>query len=292
MKSHSIRFRRHVIHPGAGIFRYLLAPLALGILFCLPASGEPSAKHIVRGVMADGACAIYGMSAEQSQLLALQKARAAAIEQAAGISVVSSTLVRDGMLAVDLIRTFSRGFIVREKVEWLPIAQYQDSPNRPPIPEYRVRIQADVAIPERLARPLGLSAKLNNKVFRKGEKARIEIETEREARIAIFNLTAEDRVVMLFPHPNEKENVSAAGKPLLFPPTGSQLQVIMQTLPGHKRDAEAFFVVAVGRDDNIDFSSRFNVLNPLSLSTFFERYAEIAPYANEVILPYIVEANE
>jgi hypothetical protein len=46
-----------------------------------------------KGIQAEGACAIVGMSAEQSQLMALQRARAAAIEQAAGVSVTSSTLV-------------------------------------------------------------------------------------------------------------------------------------------------------------------------------------------------------
>jgi len=129
-------------------------------------------------------------------------------------------------------------------------------------------------------------------VFRKGEKARIEVETERGARIAIFNLTADDKVVMLFPHPYEKENVVSAGKPLQFPPPGSRLEVVMQTLPGHEKDAEAFFIVAVGQDEEIDFSSRFSVRDPLPLSAFFERYAEIAPRANEVILPYAVDGSE
>lgn len=254
--------------------------------------GAPAGSRIVRGIEAEGACAIYGMSAEQSQLTALQKARASSIEKAAGVRVASSTLVRDGMVAVDLIRTFSRGFIVRETVEWLPIAQYQDSPNRPPIPEYRVRIRADVAIPERLAPPLGLSAKISDKVFRNGERARLVVETEKEARIAIFNLTADDKVVMLFPHPYERKNVAAAGKPIRFPPAGSRLEVVMQTLPGHDRDAEAFFVVAVGKDEEIEFSGRFTVGEAMPLSAFFERYAEIAPRANEVILPYVVDGNE
>ena len=132
-------------YPATRIFWSVSVFLALAILFRDPASGEPSGTRIVRGVVADGACAIYGMSAEQSQLIALQKARAAAIEQAAGVRVDSSTLVRDGMVAVDLIRTYSRGFVIAEKVVWLPIAQYQDSPDRPPIPEYRVRIAAELS---------------------------------------------------------------------------------------------------------------------------------------------------
>ena len=279
------------------ILRFAVPCMSILLLvYLLPAdsarAGDPGGMRIVRGVVGEGACAISGMSAEQSQLIALQKARADSIGQAAGVRVVSSTLVRDGMVAVDLIQTYSRGFITSEKVTWLPIAQYQDSPDRPPIPEYRVRLVADVAIPGRTGRPVGLSAKLNNKVFRKGEKAHVEVVTEREARIAVFNLTADDKVVMLFPHPLEKEIVASAAKPLRFPPDDSQIKLVMQTLPGHTRDAEAFFLVAVGKDEDIDFSTAFVAGKSMSFTAFFERYAEIAPHADEIILPYAIEGGE
>jgi len=276
----------------ARICRIVFVFLALAILFRVSAYGDTSGNRIVRGVVADGACAIYGMSAEQSQLIALQKARAAAIEQAAGVRVASSTLVRDGMVAVDLIRTYSSGFVIAEKVVWLPIAQYQDSPDRPPIPEYRVRIRVDVAIPQRIAPSLGLEAKLNNKVFRKGEKAFVEVAVQKEARVALFNITADDKVVMLFPHPLEKVNVLAAGTPLRFPPEGSRIALEMHTLSGHQRDAEAFFVVATGKDTEVDFASTFESGKSYPLSSFFERYAEIAPHADEIILPYAIEGGE
>lgn len=273
-----------------------LSAVALAVFYALLMPGvsvavDPAAGRVVRGVSAEGACAVFGMSAEQSQLLALQKARASAIEQAAGVRVASATLVRDGAVAVDLIRTYSRGYVVREKVQWLPLAQYQDSPDRPPIPEYRVRITADIAIPERLGRPVGLEAKLDNKVFRAGETARIDVAAEREAQVAVFNITADDRVVMLFPHRLEKGNVVGPGKPVSFPPEGSRIKLVMQNLPGHARDAEAFFVVAVDREEAVDFLATFGGSAPLPLSVFFDRYTDIASRADEVILPYSVEGN-
>jgi hypothetical protein len=231
------------------------------------------------------------MNAEQSQFIALQKARAVSIEKATGVRVASSSLVQDGTILADLIRTYFRGFIVREKVEWLPISQNQLSPDRPPIPEYRVRINADVAIPEGVARHTGLSAKLNSRLFRKGEKARLEIVTEKESRVAVFNFTADDQVVMLFPHIFEKENMTSPGKPFKFPPEGSRLDLLMQPLPGHPKDTEAFFVVAVGKEDGVDYMATFGVI-PMPFAAFFERYAKIAPRAEEVILPYVVEGNE
>lgn len=256
-----------------------------------PAAGS-TAPRIIRGVTSEGACAIFGMSAEQCQLLALQKARSSAIEQASGVRVVASTLVRDGAVAVDLINTYSRGFIVAEKVEWLPLAQYQESPDRPPIPEYRVRIRADVAIPEEAANTVGLTARINNKVFRRGEKATIEITLERDARVGVFNITADDRVVMLFPNRYQRNNLLAARTLHSFPGKGSGVSLEMRNLPGHSRDAEAFFVVAVGKEREVDFLSLFGGGAPLALPAFFARYAGIASSAEEVILPYAVEGND
>ncbi len=66
----------------------------------------------------------------------------------------------------------------------------------------------------------------------------------------------------------------------------------MQTLPGHARDAEAFFVVAVPKDETIDFATAFGPGRPYALTAFFERYAEIAPHTDEMILPYTVESDE
>ena len=127
------------LRPPVRSFVLVTALLGLSLLFAAMnrevAHGGSGGIRVVRGVVAQGACAISGMSAEQSQLLALQRARASAIEQAVGVKVASATLVRNGAVAVDLIRTYSRGFVVRETVEWLPIAQYQESRGRPPIPE-------------------------------------------------------------------------------------------------------------------------------------------------------------
>jgi hypothetical protein len=266
-----------------------VAVLLLVTLMTIPevASGG---SRIVKGVVAEGACAVTGMSPEQSQLVALQRARSAAIEQAAGVGVSSATLVKDGALAVDFIRTYSRGHIVREQVKW-DTGMYQESASKPAIFSYKVKITADVALPEKRSKTLGLTAKLNNRVFRKGEKAKISIRTERASRIAVFNVMADDRIIMLLPHPLESGGFTVPGKMTMFPPDDSRVEVVMQPLPGHSRDAEAFFVVALDRADERDFSKLFTVGVPMPFTGFFERYSEITG-AEDVILPYIVEGNE
>ena len=79
--------------------------------------------------------------------------------------MTSSTLVTNMTVAADFIKTYARGFIVREKVTWLPLEQYQKDASVAPIPEYRVRITADVYVPKRTKASVSLKAKLNNTIM-------------------------------------------------------------------------------------------------------------------------------
>jgi hypothetical protein len=246
----------------------------------------------IKSVQAEGSCAIVGMSAEQSQLLALQRARAAAIEQAAGVSVSSSTLVTNYIVAVDFIKTYSRGFIIKEKVAWLPLGQYQKDSSVAPIPEYRVRIIADVYVPRRMKASISLKAKLNNTIFREGEKVRIAVSTAREAKIAVFNIMADDTIAMLFPNSYEINNTISPKNEWVFPTADSKVEIEMHTMTGHEKDAEAIFVVAVNRLQNVEFMDIFSTAEPMSFSEFFKKLSQIADYSEDVILPYEVIGAE
>lgn len=270
-------------------FIYLLI-LSLA-LPCYAADGSSRAGEIHKNITAEGACAIVGMSAEQCQLTALQRARASAIEQAAGVSVTSATLVTNLTLAADFIKTYSRGFIVREKATWLPLGQYQKDSATAPIPEYRVRIEADVYIPVRGKKTTGLKASLNHPVFRAGEKASIRVHVRKEAGVAVFNITADDRVALLFPNEHEPGNILAAGKDFVFPAKDGKVEVEMQTLPGHQKDAEAFLVVAWDKGRALDITRIFPSADPMPIDEFFRRLMDIADHCEEVILPYEVIAQ-
>lgn len=246
---------------------------------------------ITQNISAEGSCAVVEMTAEQCSLLALQRARAAAIEQAAHIEVSSSTLVTNGMLAADFIKTYAKGFIVREKVEWLPGDWYQKDKATAPIPEYRVKITADVYVSEKKIKPLGLHAKLNSVMYRDGEKAHFDISSARKAKVAVFNITADDKVTMLFPNDHEKAIALSEGGGVKLPADDSKLELSMHTLPGHRRDAEAFFVVALDTAGSRDFMGLFTPFTPMSFSAFFKKYAEIADYCEDMILTYEVVAQ-
>ncbi|TAN45888.1 MAG: DUF4384 domain-containing protein [Nitrospirae bacterium] len=251
-----------------------------------------SYAQIVKSIQAEGACAIVGMSAEQCQLTALQRARASAIEQAAGMSVASSTLVTNMALTAEFIKSYSKGFIVKEKVEWLPVGQYRENPSTPPIVEYRVKIIADIKVPEPKINPIGLTAKTNAVLYKAGDKAVIEISALREAKAAIFNITADDRVIMLFPNEHDKDNLISENGRLIYPVKDSKAAIEMHTLPGHKRDAEAFFIAAMDSGHKRKFTDLFKPSQPMSFGAFFKKYSEIADYCEDVILTYEVVGEE
>ncbi|GAB6270787.1 MAG: hypothetical protein STSR0003_06270 [Smithella sp.] len=270
----------------------LILPMLLAWPVFAAANPKPE-RHgeVKKGVQAEAACAIVGMSAEQSQLTALQRARAAAIEQAAGVSVTAVTLVTNFTLAADFIKTYSRGFIIAEKVTWLPLGQYQKNSSTAPIPEYRVKIVADVYIPKRKTKTLGLTANLNNVVFRSGEKAKVTVKTKSAARIALFNIMADDTVALLFPNAYAKENKLAAGENFVFPARDAKVELEMQTLAGHKKDAEAIFVIAWDEARKINILQYFAPGEAIPMSEFFARLSEIIDQCEDRILPYEVVAQ-
>ena len=124
---------KHAMLPGAGPSKFriarnkfyycLLLIIALSLVsinFVDAQDRLPDSTHTVKNIAGEGACIIEGMTAEQARLVALQRARAMVIEQSAGVLVSSSTLVKDFALSADFIKTYSKGFITKEQIEWLP----------------------------------------------------------------------------------------------------------------------------------------------------------------------------
>jgi hypothetical protein len=227
-------------------------------------------------------------------LIALQRARADAdaVEQVAGTKVLGSTLVKDSMLVADFIKTFSRGFIVDEKVKWLPLGTFRENDKSAPIPVYRVEIIATVMIPERKSDPgFFLEASINRPFYLDGEEAVVRAKVSKKSHIAIFNIRADDRVAMLYPVSSRvKTRAFQSNETLLFPSPDSGLVLEMGTLKAHKQDSEAFMVVAVNAEKNpsFRFADYFSPDRLYLVPEFFEIYSRLAKDVAEQILPYEV----
>ncbi len=260
-----------------------------GLLLIFPFTSLGEVHH---GVIGKGEAAVVGITAEQGQVIALQRARASAVEQAAGVHVLGSTLVRDGALVADFLKCFTRGYITKERVSWLPLSSLQGENQGPPIPLYGVVIESTVVVPEKKIDPaFRLEAALNRDFFHAGDKAVITATVSKKARLAVFNFTADDRVVMLYPRCQKDEKVfMGASDTFRFPSPGSGMLLEMATLPGHSRDSEAFMVVAtpVDCEDPVRFLAFFAVDESYGVPEFFSRYSTLADRIVEQVLPYEV----
>ena len=81
-------------------------------------------------------------------------------------------------------------------------------------------------------------------------------------------------------------------EPFVFPPDDSIIELEVHTLPGHKRDVEALFVVAMDADYKRKFMDLFEASRLMSFSEFFKDYSEIADYCEDVLEPYEVIASD
>ena len=238
-------------------------------------------KGLISNISADGSCVIQGISPRQAQTIALQRARTLAIEKACGIEMSASRIVSDATLVVDFIRSYSKGYIVMEQVNWQPVGQYQKNPESPPVLEYHVSILADIFIPEKQPDQTGLTATLNKSLFTSGERAILSIETRKASQIAVFNIQANDKIVMLHPHPMRPIKTVIPNHPFqidnLYP----------EPLPGETHNVEALFVCATVTD--IDFQTIFPVDTPMAFSDFFKTYATIADQCTDMLLPYQID---
>lgn len=235
-----------------------------------------------------GRCAVENFTPRQAQRLALRQARALAVEKAAGINVTSSSLVTNGTLAGDFIKSFSSGYIIEETVRWLPITQYQQDTLRPPIIEYSVQLSAVVNVPAKKTRFSGLRAHLNQNTFRAyKEEMKISVSTHMDSRIAIFNIMADDTVTMLYPHNVQTECILRAHEKRVFP-SKDKGALLVAPIQGNKRDTEAILVAALPENSSIHWMNMFFPDEQLTLTEFFTRYSTAMKSGDDIVLPYEV----
>ena len=236
---------------------------------------------IIANIQSEGSCVIQGISPRQAQTIALQRARALAIDKASGIEIHTSKIVSDSMLVLDFIRSYSKGYIVREKVKWHPVRQYQKNSETPPVLEHHVSIVANVYIPQKKIDTIGLEALLDKFVYNKGERAILRIKTLKTCQVAIFNIQANDRIVMLFPNPLFPDKIIFSNQPFelknLYP----------EPLSEEQSNYEALFICAT-LNNEIDFQGLFSVNENMEFSEFFRQYAAISDECTDILIPYQV----
>ncbi len=216
--------------------------IALSVVFGvapLPAAEPPELWTEAEGVVAMG----QETTLEQAQRGSLDAARRAAIEQAVGTFVKSSSVVRNFQLADDLIHTVVRGVIVEEQILRRGVGETQDGHGA----LYQTRIKAKVrGIPVERRGSFAVSARLNRAVFNEGDEVELRITPTQDAYLYIFNVGPDEHITVLSPNSHEAESVLKANKEYRFPSeTLLSKKVRLKTwlLPGSTTSSEKLKVV-------------------------------------------------
>jgi hypothetical protein len=219
----------------------MVAPVALAGLAL--AAGPALATQEV-WVEADGVVAMgQDTTLEQAQRGSLDAARRAALEQAVGTFVKSSSVVRNFQLADDLIHTVVRGVIVEEKILKRGVADGQDGHGA----VHQTRIKARVrGIPAERRGDFAVSARLNRTQFNEGDEVELRITPTQDAYLYVFNVGPDEHITVLAPNSHESETVLHANKEYRFPSDtllGKRVKLKTWLLPGTARSSEKLKVV-------------------------------------------------
>ena len=267
-----------MIHHTFTIFGTLHARLAriFVIILFVYASTATYAKDDLREVTAVGKAVISGnITYDQAKTQALNQARALAVEQAAGVTVSNASIIQDGLMLVDLVNTFSHGFLVKETSKsWKGLWAEDHSSDNPGFPVIEVALTGTVKVlPKSFFRNYNISATLNKKTFANGDKVQIKVKTKEDMYITVANYTSKNNIIPVYPSPYHKNNLVKAGNSLTIPELGnSDFTLTVSNYAGHREDVEAFLVFGFQRSpetNNIPWSSIFKAGEEINYAEFF-----------------------
>ncbi len=185
---------------------------------------------------------VENMTPEEARQTALNRARIKAVEGVSGIGIQGSTLVKNFTLVADFIRTLSAGYVLEEKITGWDSRSFQANPQMPPVTVYNVSMKSCVAAAGKGDPFFKVKGELNRTVFMAGEEAVIKATCTKDCYLTILNVTADDKIRLLMPNKFMPSVRLKSGECCTFPQNGLALE--MSPLPNHKKDTEAFYLIA------------------------------------------------
>ncbi len=236
-----------------------------------------------------GEAAVENITPEEARQTALNRARIKAVETVSGLHVQGNSLVKDVTLVADFIRTLSTGYVLEEKIVGWKSRTVQEKPEAPPVTLYKVSMKSCVAA-ARLGDPyFKVRGELSRPVYVTGEEAVVKASCTRACYLTILNLTADNKMKVLMPNSVELTAHLLPGESYTFPPKGLSLE--MSPLQGHKRDTEAFYLVAT--KEVLDLSRLMKEDGEVSAKVFYSLLLSLPPETKaEELLVYEVRDNE
>ncbi len=204
-----------------------------------------------------GEVVLEGMTPEQARSLCLARAKARAIEQVAGVKILSDTLVRDAVVVADLVNAQSFAWVKEVKEERWDDPSFEARTDAPAQILYRVRLKGLVAVDRDRDAGFALRLALNRSSYESGDEMQITIESGQDAYLSMFNILDDDKVTVLLPNRFKMDRAVRKGEKVRFPDAesmGSSRKLKLFPSSQNPTTREAILVIATL--DDIDLVER------------------------------------
>ncbi|MBT4502615.1 MAG: DUF4384 domain-containing protein [Gemmatimonadetes bacterium] len=199
----------------------------------------------------EGIAPIVHITVEKARQFAWDQALVDALSQAS-LEVTGATMMKieEGGEEGDdqfsqFVRTATRGRIVAVDTLFDEAEQRTVAGGARRELVYRVSMRAQVQ-PE-MGRPdpgFQLELDLNKALFADGENLSLELTASRDCYVTLFNLYANDSLLVLLPNELLRDNQLQAGQTLSIPPRNEGWELPVGLLPGRETDREVLLAVA------------------------------------------------
>ena len=202
-----------------------------------------------------GEAVLEEMTPDKAKELCINRAKVKAIEEVAGVRIISDTFVRDSVLFSDFINAASYAWVKEVKeVRWDPIEDYRKTADSSPLPMYRVRLKALVVMDKDADPGFTVDLKLNRNTYETGDEMVITVGPSRDSYLNVFNVLSDDSVTLIFPNKTRKKNHVKKGQKVILPDrdAGEQKKLKIFNTTGRSMEKESILVIAT--KDDVDLS--------------------------------------
>ncbi len=218
----------------------------------------------------------------QGKAAALNNARRAALEKAAGIVVHGASAVYNNLLINDLVLASTKGVIVDEKVvenecrekdnHLFCVARIKAGV-RPLNLERRGKFAITKAIVQRIDREQAAK----NLVFQNNDEIQIRTAANEDAYINIFSVDQYGGIIRLYPNAYCEHQRLAAGNELVFPDLNQRKNGIRLKVRTPKEASKAIeSVLVIASKEKVDFLTKDSIQNP-TITDLMKQLSELDP---------------
>lgn len=193
------------------------------------------------------------MTPAEAWALCVNRAKAKAVEQIAGVEIINDSFVRDFETLTDFINVASHAWVKEVKDERREPA-FQQGSDGSSVPVYRVFLKAKVVLDKDVDRGFLVKLSLNRHRFQTGDEMSIAVQSSRDSYISIFNVLSDDKVTMIYPNRYRMDRFLKKGQKLMVPDrdAGETRKLKMFNTSGKSTAKES--IIAIATKDDVDLS--------------------------------------